>query len=824
VNLRLMRIMISLALAAMYAAGCGGGGSSSSGSGGSQSGSSDTITITSNATIDCLQANPMTVTLQATGNSEPLVWNVTYGALPIGLTLDSKTGTISGIPQDLGQTVVTIVAGEGKAVGTKVFTLTVYQKDAFNPINPPSAHLHAPYSLIVNGIGSTDPKFSSISIISGTMPPGLTFTPGGFTSNYLGMIAGTPTQAGTYPFTVQMKDISIPDLPQTVTVSATIIVDTHLAIVKAKLNDAVQGQTYSDAFAAVNGTSPFRWSVTGNLPAGLTLDAASGTLNGTTTGSGPYGFTVSVSDSGAPVQSDTATGNLTVVSALAVQSSISFPAYVGKSYSNPLNVIGGTPPYILSIAAGTLPPGVTIMAGYLLGTPTQLGTYNFTLKATDTGSPPQTATQALSITVMPVPLQSSSVPISPAPINELYHSQIGVIGGTPPFLWTVTSGNLPLGLTLNASTGSIDGTPTQNGTFNFVAQISDASNPVQTTAPNEFIEIRKGLGRNDSIATATPLGNSPYANNPGPFSISPYVDPLGASTANPDTDYYRLVATGGSVVHVETHADRTFPSTLLDTVIEILNASGQRLTTCTTPGFTSSCLNDDIDSTTHDSALDIKMPGAASSNVTFYVHVLDWRGDARPDMQYYLNLSGVIEPLNISPTTLGLGATRGVSYNQQFTTTGGTGAVTWSVSGGALPPGWSLNATAGLLGGTATTDGTFTFAITAKDSANPAQTTAQQFTLQIAEPVTVTSPATWPSACVNQPYSFQMTASGGIPPLTFGAALDQPVGFDLNQKTGLFNGLFRTIGTFTGRAGASDSAQPISSQSQTISIPVVNCP
>jgi hypothetical protein len=281
----------------------------------------------------------------------------------------------------------------------------------------------------------------------------------------------------------------------------------------------------------------------------------------------------------------------------------------------------------------------------------QLGTYNLTLAATDSGSPPQMATQALTITVTPSPL-TSGVPLSPAPINELYHSQIAASGGTPPYSWTVTSGNLPPGLTLNASTGSIDGTPTQNGTFSFVGQISDSSNPVQTLAPTYFIEIHKGLGRNDSIATATPLGNSPYANSPGPFSISPYVDPISAATANPDTDYYRLIATGGSVVHVETHADRSFGVDLLDTVVEILNSSGQRLTTCTTPSFTSACMNDDIDSTTHDSALDVKVPGAANANTTFYVHVLDWRGDARPDMPYYLNVSGVIEPLNISPTSI----------------------------------------------------------------------------------------------------------------------------------------------------------------------------
>lgn len=815
-NLRLTRTVMPLALATLCVAGCGGGGSSSGAEGG---GTTETITITSAAQIDCLATTECDVALQATGNASPLRWGVASGAFPDGLSLDATSGKISGKPTTFGvQQQAVIQATDQKSSATKQFTFNIYPKDSISPIVPPSAHLHAPFSLIVNGTGSNDPKFGSISISAGALPPGLTLTLGGLTSGYLGIIAGTPTQAGTYPFTVQTKDTSISDLPQTVTASATIVVDTHLAIVKANLNNAVQGNAYSDVFAAVNGTAPFRWNVSGNLPQGLAVDAASGTLSGTTSANpGSYSYTVSVSDASAPVESDTTPGTMTVVAPLQLQTVISFPAYVGKSYSNPLYATGGTSPYKLSIISGSLPPGLAVNASYLLGTPTQLGTYNFTLAATDSGSPRQTATQALTITVTPTPLQLGT-PVSPAPINEVYHSQIGASGGTPPYSWTIASGLLPPGLTLNVSTGSIDGTPTQTGPFSFETKVSDSSNPVQTLTLTDFIEIRKALGRNDSIATATPMGN----NNPGPFSISPYVDPIGAATANPDTDFYRLIATGGSVVHVETHADRSFGSDLLDTVIEILNSSGQRMTSCTAPSFTSGCMNDDIDSTTHDSALDVKVPGAANANTTVYVHVLDWRGDARPDMQYYLNVSGVIEPLSISPTTLGVGASRGANYSQQFTTTGGTGSVSWSVSGGALPPGWSLNS-AGLLSGMATTDGTYTFAVTARDSANPPQTTAQQFTLQIAEPVVITSSATFPNACVNKPYSFQVTTTGGIPPLHYSLESQNWIGINPDQ-TGLFTGSSPITGTFTASFGVSDSAQPISLAGQTISITVVNCP
>jgi hypothetical protein len=403
----------------------------------------------------------------------------------------------------------------------------------------------------------------------------------------------------------------------------------------------------------------------------------------------------------------------------------------------------------------------------------------------------------------------------------LYHSQIPISGGTPPYSWSVSSGQLPPGLTLNTASGSIDGTPTQAGTFNFVAQGTDAGNPPQIATANDFIQIRTAFGRNDSIATATPFGSASQS-APIPLSISPYIDPINAATPNPDTDFYKLIANGGSLVHVETFAQRSWGADTLDSVLEILDGNGHRLQTCTPPSYTSSCLNDDLDATTLDSALDLKVGGAATSQTTFYVHVFDWRGDARPDMQYYLNVSGVVEPLTMSPTTLGVGATRGVSYQQQFAAQGGTGKVTWSLDGGSLPSGWSLSSS-GLLSGMATTDGSYAFVMKGTDSGNPPQTARTQYALQIAEPLVITSPAVWPNACVNQPYSFTVQTSGGIPPFHYGIN-GFWVGINPDQSTGVFSGAAGAVGTFTPMMGVSDSAQPPSGQSQQISLTVVNCP
>ena len=811
---------------ALYTAACGGGGNGGGSSSGSEGGGEpESITITSAAQIDCLTATSCSVVLQATGNTSPLQWTLTGGALPTGLTLAPSSGTISGSPNNaVLQQSATIQAADSKAAATKQFTFNVYLKDSLDPVTAPNAHLNVPYVMNITG---ASPANIPPTISAGALPPGLIFAAAPSGGNLLATITGTATQLGTFPFTVQIKDTSVSELPQTVTASATIVVDDHVTIVKSGLKNAVQGRAFSDTFSAVDGAPPYQWSITGNLPPGLSLNAASGTLSGTTTGSGLYTYTVSVTDSSSPVQSDHATNTMNVTLPLTITTPPALQAAsLREIYSNVLTASGGTTPYKWSLISGSLPPNIAVSTdGTFDGAPSQLGTSNFTARVTDSGNPPQTSSQAFTLTVQPQQLVGIGQILSPAPVNVLYHSQIAVNGGTPPYSWTVGSGSLPPGLNLNAATGDVDGTPTQAGTFNFIATITDSGNPVQTSTPSEIIMIRQGLGRNDSIATATPLGNSAnLSSNPQFFSLSPYIDPISATTANPDTDYYRLVATGGSAVHVETVAERAFGRPVLtDTVIEILNAGGQRLTSCTSPGFTSSCLNDDIDDTTHDSALDLKVPGAANTNTTFYVHVLDWRGDARPDLQYYLNLSGVIEPLKLSPTTLGAGATRGVSYSQQFTTTGGTGTATWSVSGGALPHGWSLSAS-GLLIGMATTDGPYTFTVKATDAANPPQTATQQYTLQIAEPLTITSSATFTNACVNKPYSFQVTTAGGLPPVSFGFSSSAWVAINLDQNTGIFSGTADVTGTFTGRLSAGDSAQPPSGQLQTVTLTVATCP
>jgi hypothetical protein len=146
---------------------------------------------------------------------------------------------------------------------------------------------------------------------------------------------------------------------------------------------------------------------------------------------------------------------------------------VGTSYSKPLTPAGGVAPYTWSIASGTLPAGLTLNAstGVISGVPNTAATSAFTVRVTDSSAAPQTATRALSIAV------ASTANPSSAKVGVPYSTNVARFAGTAPYRWTLKSGSLPPGLTLNATTGVLRGTPTQAGEFKANIQVTDSSTP-----------------------------------------------------------------------------------------------------------------------------------------------------------------------------------------------------------------------------------------------------------------------------------------------------------------------------------------------------------
>ena len=219
-------------------------------------------------------------------------------------------------------------------------------------------------------------------------------------------------------------------------------------------------------------------------------------------------------------------------------------------------------------------------------------------------------------------------------VGVAYSHTIAVTGGTGARNFTISAGALPAGLSLGAATGAITGTPTgPASTTNFTITVTDSGTPQQTDAQALALQIVNpaGPGRNDTIATATtlPLGNATFS-----ASISPSGQPN--TVFAPDQDYYRITTPGPLRVAIDINAQVN--GSPIDSVIEFVDANGVRLNTCVAPAFASPCESDDeVLGVQLDSFLEIQI--TAPLGATFYLHVVDFRGDARPDLLYDMVMS-----------------------------------------------------------------------------------------------------------------------------------------------------------------------------------------
>jgi len=152
----------------------------------------------------------------------------------------------------------------------------------------PNGEVNTAYSQTLQASGGSG-SYSNWSITSGTLPAGLSL------NSSTGVISGTPTKAGVSSVTVQVTDskggtgnknipILIADLPNIIT----------LSLPTGKVNTA-----YSQTIEAYNGSGTYsKWSITsGTLPAGLSLDPATGIITATPIQTGNSSFTVQVTDS-----------------------------------------------------------------------------------------------------------------------------------------------------------------------------------------------------------------------------------------------------------------------------------------------------------------------------------------------------------------------------------------------------------------------------------------------------------------------------------------------------------------------------------------------
>lgn len=193
------------------------------------------------------------------------------------------------------------------------------------------------------------------------------------------------------------------------------------------------------------------------LPSGLAINASTGAISGTPQVSGTFTGRISLT-SGAEVNNFPF--SLTIAPALgapAITSSLTALGAVGDEFTY-LVTASNSP---TSFNVGTLPAGLSYSAGTISGTPTTAGTYNVSLSANNAGGSGPGATLVITIDPSgPVPSITSAASVT-ADLNTAFSYQI-VASNTPT---SYAASGLPVGLSINTTSGAITGTPTVGGIF-----------------------------------------------------------------------------------------------------------------------------------------------------------------------------------------------------------------------------------------------------------------------------------------------------------------------------------------------------------------------
>jgi Putative Ig domain len=364
-----------------------------------------TLTVVPPSLPSVTVGTPYSKALNATGGVGPYVWSITAGRLPQGLNLAPNAGTISGVPTASGVSNFTATvtdngspAQSAPAVAAIVVAPTLL---AITSSALTSTTVGVSYSQSMQASGGSAPY--TWTKTSGALPAGLSL------SQSTGLISGVPTASGKFTFTATVTDSSSPAQLTSATNTISVapgsapIAPPVLSITTGSLPSDTVGTSYTQTLQATGGTSPYSWQIaSGKLPAGLSL-SPNGTISGLPTSGSASTFTVSVTDSGSPAQTQSA--GLTIgaasTSPLTITSSALAPGTSGTNYSQALSASGGTPAYTWSISSGSLPSGLTLAGttGVISGSPTASGTSTFTVSVHDNSSPVQTQSTTSSITV-----------------------------------------------------------------------------------------------------------------------------------------------------------------------------------------------------------------------------------------------------------------------------------------------------------------------------------------------------------------------------------------------------------------------------------------
>ncbi len=469
---------------------------------------------------------------------------------------------------------------------------------------------------------------------------------------------------------------------------------------------------YAQTISASGGATPYAWSLSsGSLPAGLSLNATSGAITGTPSGTGSSNFTVKLTDSSTPT-AQTVTANLSITVLANPPASVSQPASA---------VLQGS----AILSATVNPSGAEVSkCEFEYGTTNSYGQTAACSSLPGSGENPVTVSAALTSLAA----------------NTTYHFRISATnaGGTskgsdetfktPPNAPTVVSEKASL-VTQTAAT--LNATTNPNG--------------------GEVTKCELEYGTTNSYGKTAACAPAPgSASNPVAVSAS-----LTGLTAN-TTYHFRISATNaGGTSRGSDETLRTLPNapTVVSEKASVAQTTTATLNAAVNPngGEVSKCEFEYGTTTSYgQSAACSSLPGSAESPVAVSAALTGLAANTTYHFRISATNAGgtskaadetltTLPSLTITAAALPNGYL-GTPYTQTLAASGGVTPYSWAISAGSLPAGLSLNGETGAITGTPSAAGTQSFTIKVTDSSTPsAQSASASLSITVVEPTYATS-------------------------------------------------------------------------------------